>query len=82
MKDLIHIVGQMAGTNTITFNVDELTPESTGLVKALHIAVECLGMIISRVLIDNRSVLNVCPAMILSRIDVENSIIRPNRMKV
>lgn len=59
-----------------------LTPEGTGHVKLLHIVVECRGMIISRVLITNRSALNVCPPRILSRIDVEEPMIRPDRMMV
>lgn len=60
MKDLEYIVGQVTGMNTITINKDELTPEGTGHVKSLHITIECKGMIISRVLIDNGSALSVC----------------------
>lgn len=52
-------MGQVTSTNMITFTKDELTPEGTG--KSLHIAVECPGMIISRVLIDNGSALNYLP---------------------
>lgn len=62
-KDLEQIVRQIVGTNTTTFNEDELTLEGTGHVKSLHIAVECKVMIIFRVLIDNRSPLNVYPVM-------------------
>lgn len=40
-KDLKHIVGEIAGTNTITFNKDDLTPNGTGHAKSLHIVVEC-----------------------------------------
>lgn len=69
-------------TNTITFNEDELTLEGTGHVKSLHIAVECRGMINSRVFTDNGSATNVCPAITLSRIDVGDSIICPNEMTV
>lgn len=81
-KDLERIVGQITGMNTISFNEDELTPEGTGHVKSLHIAVECKGMIISRVLIDNGSALNVCPMLTLSRLGVDDSLIRPNGMMV
>lgn len=74
--------GQIVGTNTITFHEDEPTPEGIGLVKSLHIAVECKGMIVSRVLIDNESPLNVCPVMALHRLDIDDSLILPNRMMV
>lgn len=39
-------------------------------------------MIISRVLIDNGSALNVCPAMTLNRIGIEDSLILLNGMMV
>lgn len=62
------------------FNEAELTPEGTGHVKSLHLAVEYRGIIISRILIHNVSALYVCPAMTLSRIDVKDFMIRPNWM--
>lgn len=78
-KDLEQILRQQAETNTITLKEDELTLEWTGHVKSLHIAIECKGMIIFKVLIVN---LNVCQIMILNRIGVDDSPIRPNSMMV
>lgn len=52
-KDLEYMVGQIAETNTITFKEVELTTKGKGNVKPLHITVECPGIIISRVFIDN-----------------------------
>lgn len=60
------------GTNIITFNEDELTQEGTRHIKSLHITLECWGMIISRVIIANRSALNVFLAMTLSMIGIED----------
>lgn len=81
-KELDNIVEQIDGKNTSTFTEDELTPEGTRHVKSLHIAVECRGMIISRVLIDNVPALNICPAMTLERIKIEKFMIRLNGMMV
>lgn len=64
----------------ITFNEDELTSKGTGHVESLHITGECKGMIISTVPIHNGYALNVCFAINLSRIGVDNSIIRANGM--
>lgn len=50
--------------------------------KSLHIVVECRGMIISRILIDNGSRLNFCLAMTLRIIHVEDSIISLSGMMV
>lgn len=71
-KDLEHIVGLNADTNTITFTEDELIPKGTRHVKSLYIVVECHEMIISRVLIDKGSVLNIYIVVILGRIRVED----------
>lgn len=81
-KDLENIVGQITRTKTITFKEDEFTPEGTNHAKSLHIADECKGMIISRVLIDNGPILNVFSMLTLSRIAIYNSDIRPNVMMV
>lgn len=81
-KDLEQTMGQIVETNTITFNEDELTAEENGHVKSLHIAVGCRSMIISRVLIDNEFALNVCLIVTLSRIGVDDSLLRPNDMMV
>lgn len=77
-NDLKNIVGQIADTNTITFNEDELLPKGTGNVKSFHIAVECSSVTISRVLIDNKSALNASPTRTLERIGVEESTIHAN----
>lgn len=82
MKDLEYIVGQIAGMNTITYSEDELIPEGTDHVKSLYITIECKGMIISWVLIDNSSTLNVCPMLTLSRIGIDDSLVRPNGIMV
>lgn len=52
-RELEQIVGQVPATNIITFTEDELIEDGTGHIKSLHITVECKGMIVARVLIDN-----------------------------
>lgn len=51
MKDLENIIRQISANNTITFLEEELTLEGTRHTKSLHIAVDCWGMVIVRVLI-------------------------------
>lgn len=62
-------MGQIVGTNTLSFNKDKLTQKGTGYVKSSHIAVEWKIMIVSRVLIDNGSLLIAYPIMTLGSID-------------
>lgn len=61
-------MGQIANTKTTLFNEDELTPDGTGHVKSVHIAIECRRKVISRVIIDNGPALNVFPAMTLRKL--------------
>lgn len=51
-QELEQIVGQVAATNIIE---DELIEDGMGHSKSLHITMECKGMIIARVLINNGS---------------------------
>lgn len=58
-------------TNTITFTKDKVAFDGTRYVKSLHIFIECKGMIITQVLIDNGFALNVCPYVTLEQLGVE-----------
>lgn len=60
----------------ITFTKYELTPKGTRLIISLHIDIECKGVIITRVLIDNGSTLNVYSLEKLERLGVKYSMIR------
>ena len=46
----------------------------------MHIMVKCEDMIVSRVLIDNGSTLNVCPISTIERLNVDTFLIRPTTM--
>ena len=46
----------------------------------MHIIVKCEDMIVSRVLIDNGSTLNVCPMSTIEHLNVDTSLIRPTTM--
>ena len=47
---------------------------------AIHIVVQCEDMIVTRVLIDNGSVLNVCPMATFEHLKVDMSIIKLSTM--
>ena len=63
-------------TNQISFTDDELPPEGREHTLPMHIMVKCEDMIVSRVLIDNGSVLNVCPMSTIECLNVNTSLIR------
>jgi hypothetical protein len=60
----------------------DLTPEGRNHNKALHITMECKGAVLSHVLVDTGSSLNVLPKKILSKIDVEGVVLTPSDLVV
>ncbi|XP_016667508.2 uncharacterized protein [Gossypium hirsutum] len=69
-------VNNLNADNFISFSDDEIPPNGRGSVKSLHIITCCKGYIISNVLIDNGSALNVMPLAMLSRIPIDISYLR------
>ena len=55
------MISLVLATNQVSFSDNDLPPERKYHTLALHIMVKCEYMIIARVLINNRSALNVCP---------------------
>ncbi|XP_075633499.1 uncharacterized protein LOC142605959 [Castanea sativa] len=67
-------------TNQISFTDEELPPEGRGHTLPMHIIVRCKDMIISKVLIDNGSTLNVCLISTIEQLNMDTSLIRPYTM--
>ena len=66
-----NMVTSILVTNQLTFSDDELPPEGRGHIKALYISVKANDRIVSKVLIDNGSALNVCPLSTLEKLDID-----------
>ena len=77
-----NMVASIVATNQLTFFDDELPPEGTGHIKALYISVKANDRIVSKVLIDNGSALNVCPLTTLEKLDIDPSRLKPTSMTV
>ena len=71
------MVSTVLATNQVSFTDDELPLEGRDHTLSMHIIVKCKDMIVARVLIDNRSTLNVCPMSILERLNMDTSLICP-----
>ncbi|PKI63917.1 hypothetical protein CRG98_015698 [Punica granatum] len=61
---------------------DDLPSEGQGHLRALHIVCKCNNHIVSRVMIDNGSALNVCPVSTLKQMNVDMSRIRASKTTV
>nr|XP_012574207.1 uncharacterized protein LOC105852605 [Cicer arietinum] len=76
------IINNITTNNHLTFTDDELPTEGRGHNKALHISVMCLDHIMSRVLIDNGSSLNVISKSTLAKLPCDGTYMRPSPMVV
>jgi hypothetical protein len=77
-----NMVTSILVTNQLTFSDDELPPEGRGHIKALYISVKTNDCIVSKVLIDNGSALNVCPLSTLEKLDIDPTRVRVTSMVV
>jgi hypothetical protein len=75
-----NMVTTVLTTNWLSFLDDEFPSEGRGHVKALHIAVKTRERIVAKVLIDNRSALNVCPMSTLDKLGIDQSSVKASNM--
>ena len=75
------LVGNIMIDNYISFNDDEIPPNGHGSTKALHIT-KIKDCTLPKVLIDNRSSLNVMPLSTLMRFPVDRSYMKHSRIMV
>ena len=73
---LDRLVNNIMADNYISFIDNEIPLGGKGSYKALHITTHCKGRILPKVLIDNRSALNVMPMTTLSKLPVDQSNIK------
>ncbi len=76
------IVGQIQASSFVTFSEEEIDSAGLKHTKALHVTVKCKGYIVTKVLIDNGSALNVLPNATLARLPVDQSNICQSAMVV
>ena len=77
-----HMVNFVFALDQISFSPEELGEEGTQHTKPLFIVVKCHDKIISRVLIDNGSSLNVCPLATLHLLGIDITQVKPSATTV
>lgn len=68
----------ISASSCLGFNDGELPPEGRNHNKALHISIECMDTVLSRVLVDTGSSLNVLPKNSLSKLTIEGLVMKPS----
>ncbi|KAI5386852.1 hypothetical protein KIW84_073120 [Lathyrus oleraceus] len=82
VNQLEGIIANVHASNGLGFTDSDLTPGGRDHNKALHISMECKDTVISHVLVDTGSSLNVLPKRALSRLGVEGLILKPSDLVV
>ncbi|XP_075084846.1 uncharacterized protein LOC142168085 [Nicotiana tabacum] len=75
-------IGKMVDANMITFRIDELPIEGMGHNRDLHITIKCGDKVVSRVLIDGGSGVNICPLSILRELGIHLREVKESHVRV
>lgn len=76
------VVNNIATSLSLGFSEEELPAEGRNHNKALHISIECINTIISRVLVDTGSPLNGMPEGSLAKLTIEGLVVKPRELVV
>ncbi|XP_050889486.1 uncharacterized protein LOC127094739 [Lathyrus oleraceus] len=76
------IVNNIATSLSLGFNDMELPTEGRNHNKSFHISIECVDTILSRVLVDTSSSLNVMPKSSLAKLTIEGLVMKPSELVV
>ncbi|KAI5404630.1 hypothetical protein KIW84_051693 [Lathyrus oleraceus] len=71
-------VANLTVDNGLGFSDADLTPAGKNHNRALHISIECKGITLAHVLIDNGSSLNVLPKVVLDKLDCKSIELKPS----
>ena len=82
VNQLEGVIANVSTRHGVGFTDLDLTPEGRNHNKALHITMECKGAVLSHVLVDTGSSLNVLPKQILKKIPVEGVVLTPSDLIV
>lgn len=72
------VVNNISTSLTLGFSDEELPTEGRNYNKALHIYIECVYTVLSRVWVDTGSSLNVMPKGSLYKLTIEGLVMKPS----
>lgn len=79
---MVNMVDPIKHVSSITFSDEEVVSQSEKNPRALHITLKCKGFIVSKVLIDGGSALNVLPRSTLTQLSMSTDDLTPQVMVV
>ncbi|XP_070009754.1 uncharacterized protein [Nicotiana sylvestris] len=82
VNHLEKIANKIFEVNRVTLFDDELPVEGTKHNRALYLKVKCENSMVTRVVVDNGSSVNICPLSTLNKLKVDNDRIHKNSICV
>lgn len=76
------VVNNIVTSLSLGFSDEEFPTEGRNHKKAIHISIECVDIVLLRVLIDTGSSLNVMPKSSLAKITIERLVMKPSELIV
>jgi hypothetical protein len=76
------VVNNIATSLSLGFSDEELPAKGRNHNKALHISIECVDTVLSRVLVDTGSSLNVMPKSSFAKLTIEGLVMKPSEVIV
>lgn len=76
------VVNNIVTSLSLVFSDEEIPAKGRNHNKALHISIECVDTVLSRVLVDTDSSLNVMPKSYLSKLTIEGLVMKPSELVV
>lgn len=74
------VVNNIATNLSLGFSDEELPAEGRNHNKSLHISIECVGTVLSRVLVNTGSSVNVIPKSSLAKLTTEGLMMKPSEL--
>jgi hypothetical protein len=68
LEQILFIMGVTTDESAIIFTTKDLPPEGGDHNRALYVTVDCKGSKVPKVLVDNGSLINVCPMRTATKI--------------
>ena len=81
-EQVLSIIGMTTNESSIIFTTKDLPPEGRDHNRALYVPIDCIGSKVPKVLVDNRSSINVCPMRTATKIGLTKGQLAPSSLTV
>ncbi len=82
LEQILSIMGVTINESAIIFTTEDLPPEGGDHNRALYVTIDCMGSKVLKVLVDNRSSINVCPMRTAIKIGLTKGQLTPSSLTV